>query len=193
MNSGAVEVVSKARFAALEGVGKSAVSNWIAEGKLNGDALVGAGRGAMINVAVARQQLGRSLDPSQRLAQVTVSGRASGEFAASAEGESARYQRARADMAEIDARRARQREQADAGLYLLTADARAAWTRELAGLIQAIELWLPRAAEQLAGATGASHRELTVVLRRAWRDFRQDRAEVAAHAAAEAPEIIAST
>ncbi len=186
------DVVSKARFAELAGVGKSAVSNWIADGKLSGDALVGAGRGAMINVTVARQQLGRTLDPSQRLAQATVAGRRGTEAAQAAEDESARYQRARADLAEVEARRALQREQAEAGMYLLTADAKASWSRELAGLLQAIELWLPRVAEQLAGETGADHRRLTVGLRRAWRSFRAERSEIATSAMAASPEIVTS-
>ncbi len=188
MNSGA-ELVSKARFAELEGVGKSAVSNWIKAGHITGPALVGEGRGAMINVAVARQQLGRALDPSQRLAQVTVAGRRSADLAPAGDDESARYQRARADMAEIEARRARQRELAEAGTYMLTADARAMWARELAGLVQAIELWLPRLAEQLAGAISADQRRLTVEARRAWRAFRQERSDLATSALAGTPEL----
>jgi len=59
------EVVSKGQFAALRNVSPGRVSQWISEGKIKPDALVGEGRKAKINVAVATRQLRDSLDVGQ--------------------------------------------------------------------------------------------------------------------------------
>lgn len=59
------EVVSKGRFAALRKVSPGRVSQWISEGKIKPSALVGEGRNAKIDVAVATLQLRSSLDVSQ--------------------------------------------------------------------------------------------------------------------------------
>lgn len=44
------ELVSKSQFAALTNVTKGRVSQWIADGKLAGDALAGEGRDAKVRV-----------------------------------------------------------------------------------------------------------------------------------------------
>ena len=59
------EVVSKGQFAALRNVSPGRVSQWISEGKIKPDALVGEGRNAKINVAVATRQLRDALDVGQ--------------------------------------------------------------------------------------------------------------------------------
>jgi hypothetical protein len=59
------EVVSKGQFAALRNVSPGRVSQWIQEGKIKPDALVGEGRNAKINVAVATRQLRDALDVGQ--------------------------------------------------------------------------------------------------------------------------------
>jgi hypothetical protein len=63
----AAEVVSKGAFAGMINVSAGRISQYISEGKLSGDALVGQGRFAKINVAVAREQLRRHLDVGQML------------------------------------------------------------------------------------------------------------------------------
>lgn len=60
------ETLTKGQFATLTGVTPGRVSQWIAEGKLTGSALVGEGRSARINVAVASDQLRLKLDTNQR-------------------------------------------------------------------------------------------------------------------------------
>jgi hypothetical protein len=60
------EVVSKGRFAELRKVSPGRVSQWISEGKIKPDALVGEGRNARIDVARATLQLRESLDIGQR-------------------------------------------------------------------------------------------------------------------------------
>lgn len=60
------DLVAKTRFAELANVSAPRVSQWIADGKISGEALVGEGRHARIRVSVACQQLKRNLDISQR-------------------------------------------------------------------------------------------------------------------------------
>lgn len=59
-------IVRKGEFARMRNVDPSRVSQWISEGKLTGEALVGEGRTARINVEVATRQLLARLDVSQR-------------------------------------------------------------------------------------------------------------------------------
>lgn len=61
----ASEVVSKGRFAEMRRVSPGRVSQWISEGKIKSNALVGEGRNAKIDVAVATLQLRSSLDINQ--------------------------------------------------------------------------------------------------------------------------------
>ena len=60
-------VVSKAEFAELMNVSRQRVSQWLSARQIDGEALVGEGRTARINVEVARQQLSARLSVSQRL------------------------------------------------------------------------------------------------------------------------------
>jgi hypothetical protein len=63
MNSG---IITKGEFAARLGVSAARVSQFVSEKKIHGPALVGSGRKARINVAVALAQLDKNLDISQR-------------------------------------------------------------------------------------------------------------------------------
>ena len=60
------EIVSKGRFAELRNVSPGRVSQWISEGKIKQSALVGEGRNAKIDVAIATLQLRDTLDIGQR-------------------------------------------------------------------------------------------------------------------------------
>jgi hypothetical protein len=57
-----VTTLTKSQFAASCGVHRSRVSHWISDKKLDGDAIIGAGRKALINVEVALRQLRERLD-----------------------------------------------------------------------------------------------------------------------------------
>lgn len=61
-------VVSKGEFARLSNVSPGRVSQWIEQGKVSGDALVGEGRAARVRVRTAQAQLKRHLDPTQMTA-----------------------------------------------------------------------------------------------------------------------------
>lgn len=62
----AAETMSKGDFAAHIGISPGRVSQYIAEGKISGEALEGDGRRARIRTSVAISQLQRTLDPNQR-------------------------------------------------------------------------------------------------------------------------------
>lgn len=59
------EIVSKSRFAELCNVSPGRVTQWISEGKLHGDAIVGAGRSAQIDVDLGKAQVKASRNADQ--------------------------------------------------------------------------------------------------------------------------------
>lgn len=60
-------LATKTEFADIVGKTAACVSQWIKNRKISGDALVGTGRNAKINVEKAQAQLRVRLDPGQRL------------------------------------------------------------------------------------------------------------------------------
>jgi len=66
-------LMRKSVFAELRGVSCSRVSQWIAEGKIGPDAIVGAGQRAMIDAPLALKQLQDRIDQhsAQRLSQAS--------------------------------------------------------------------------------------------------------------------------
>lgn len=62
----AKDPLSKSEFAFRRGVTPARVSQWISEGKISGDAIVGSGRHARIDEEVACRQLDAALDLVQR-------------------------------------------------------------------------------------------------------------------------------
>jgi len=190
------EVLSKNEFAARRGVHKSAVSHWIKDGRLYGDALVGTGRTAKINVAVAEAQLSRTLDLGQRLVHAASPGATAEPKALAVNDDAARYQKAKADAAEIEAERARRRMEEERGRYVLAEEARDAWSRELARRAERLERWVTDAAQDVAAAQAEAagpldHKGLTVVLRSSLRRFRASAAADARERHAAAPELVA--
>lgn len=176
------DVVTKGEFAKLRGVAPSAVSNWLRDGKLFGDALVGTGPRARIRVAVAEAQLAATLDPGQQMGQGKVPLAAA---AAKAEDESslARYQAAKAEREELRLAQEKAEAAAREGEYLRTEEARAAWGAELSALVAGVEAALPDAANRIAAALQVDPSAVTRLLR-TW--FRDTRARLSADAEARA-------
>src|ERR1700677_332322 len=59
--------VSKSEFAELMNVSRQRVSQWLSARQIDGEALVGDGRTARINVEIAKEQLSARLSLSQHL------------------------------------------------------------------------------------------------------------------------------
>ena len=76
---GEPQLVRKVEFAAICGVTKGRVMQWIAEGKIKPDAIVGEGRGARINVELAAAQVEEGSNASQRYSTNGLSTRLSRE------------------------------------------------------------------------------------------------------------------
>ena len=113
--------MTKGQFAALAGVSQARVSQYLADGKISGEAIVGSGHRARIRVAMALEQLGRTLDPSQHLG---ANGRArvgSGDDDGTVEDA---IKRARLEQLELANEHARAVQEANAGRYVLADDTR---------------------------------------------------------------------
>lgn len=194
--------ITKGEFAKLVGRAPSAVSNWIAEGKLTGDALVGEGHRARINVEVALGQLGVTLDLSQQLAQrspiLTAPRHGDGELPLSMPGQvpaspvsrpssdQERLLKAKADREELELRMAHAKAEEQAGRWMLTAEAREVWSQQLSAVLQAVETWLiTGAAPKVASIGGADPREVASELRSGFRELRQRMADDAERSAGE--------
>ena len=133
----------------------STISNWIARGKLSGAALTADGR---IVVAEANRQLGRNLNP------IASSSRRKVEPPSTLAALRVRREKLAVERAEREAATER-------GQLIRANEAAAAWAQELAGLVQAIDLFvldLP----QKAGLD----RDQAERVRREWRAFRERQA-----------------
>lgn len=183
VDTAVAEVVSKTEFARLLGQHKSTVAKWIARSKLK-RALVGSGPTAQIHVPTALAELGRSLRADDQLtlpeaqpapAPVRLAPvlRLDGPL-----GWKERHDRAKAETAELELKRAQRREAEEQGIYLRADAARADWAREASRLVEAIELWLAEAAKAQAEAVGGEARALEAVLRREFRRFRERRRDL---------------
>lgn len=188
------EIFCKGEFADRRGVHKSAVSHWIKTGRIYGGALVGSGRSAKINVAVAEAQLSRTLDLGQRLAHPAPPGVTAEPRSLPTNDDAARYQKAKADAAEIEAERARRRMEEERGRYILADEARDAWSRELSRLVERLERWVTDAAQDIANAQAEAggpldQKGLTAVVSASLRRFRASAAIDAAERRDASPEF----
>lgn len=178
-------IVTKGEFAKLKGRAPSAVSNWIAEGKLSPAALIGTGNKARIWVEQADRDLLASLDASQQerqAAPVTVSVPAVTASAAVPGLENIeRKRKADADAAELAAEERRRRLMADSGRWIEAAEARRVWTQELARVVADMEIFVTTTlAAEVAGVFGLDGKSVTVEMRNLFRSFREGVADTAA-------------
>lgn len=184
MDGSAPEVVTKGEFAALVGVSPGRVSQYISEGKISGDALVGSGHKARINVAVAQAQLRGRLDPSQRFGlnglatSLNAAPSASAPAAPSALSppvdsidEKIRAERLRQEV--MKSRRMAEDEQARSGRYMLTEDAEAQMVKIAGSMMSAFEGAIPDFAGAIASEFGLVQREVVHVLKTSFRAFRE--------------------
>lgn len=203
-------IVTKGKFAKLVARTPSAVSNWIAEGKLSGDALVGEGHRARINVEVALEQLGVTLDLSQQLAQrspvlnmprhgddelpLSIPGQVPASSVSRPSSDQERLLKAKADREELELRMARAKAEEQAGRWMLTAEAREVWAQQLSAVLQAVETWLiTGAAPKVAAIGGTDPREVARELRNGFRELRQRLADDAERSAGQTRALEAET
>ncbi len=160
--------VTKSEFAELIGVSRGRVSQMLAARQIDGDAIVGEGRSARINVEVARRQLDARLDLGQRLG---ANGRArlDGE---TSDPTDAAIKRQRLAQLELANERARAEAAASSGRYV-EADAARQEMGKIAGrLVAAFEGALPELASAVAASSSLPQREVLHLLRGSWRAIR---------------------
>jgi hypothetical protein len=205
------QVVGKSEFAALRGVSPGRVSQWLAEGKIKPDALVGEGRSAKINVEIATRHLKESLDPSQRFGLNGISTKldlleeppadqtppaARAAAAAPARSEplelsvEEQIKREKLRQAQLATARAEEQDRLSRGVYIIAADARDDALRAAAQLVASFDGAVPDLAAAIAAKWQLPARDVTHLLRA---EFRKIRARVAAEfaelAAAEAETV----
>lgn len=185
-------IITKGEFAERKGRKPSAVSNWIADGRITPAALVGSGVRARIWVEQAERDLARNLDPSQQIAQdrpVSMTAPAGGTapeapaapLPAPAEDEDLRRRRrADAESAEHQAELLRMKRERESGRWVEAADAQKRFSAELVKFVTEVETW---AAQKLARALAEKHgldwRTVSADVRASWREFRGEKADAA--------------
>lgn len=185
------EIVSKGRFAELLNVSPGRVSQWLSEGKVTGDAIVGAGRFAKIDVDLARAQLGETLDVDQRHSGNGLKTNLGGEGAAP---QPNTLERQLLEERLLKARRENVRdatEQAVAnGELCATADARSATVKEVSRMVARVEGTLPEFAAAIAAKFKLPQRDVLHELKAKWRQVRTDAAIEARERAEPLPEKV---
>ena len=168
------DVMTKSEFARHRGVVPGRVTQWISEGKIDCDALVGEGRAERIRVSVAERQLAQRLDIGQRLNRPLSN--ATGNATDDASSFDAEYKRLRVERAQIDVDNARFEQKAKDGLYTLSADAKATTGRVATELLNMIDGALPQWADQVASALEVESPRVLHVLRQCAREARANAA-----------------
>ncbi len=184
--------VSKGVFAAMIGVSPGRVSQYIAAGQIHGLAIEGEGRSAVIVVDVAMQQLGKSLDMVQRLAQstglqpslhLTPAEAAASQPAPVApapapavDSDTALYNRSRAENAAIQTERSRRDLEAERGRYVRKDAVEPGFSRVLTSIVLSLEQSLSDIGSSMATELGQDEKKITLALRKAYRAWRADMA-----------------
>ena len=169
--------ISKGEFARRRNVSPGRVSQWIAEGKISGAAIVGEGRSAQIDEVVACAQLNVRLDPDQRHSanglstnvQATVAGEAPPLPINPLERQLLEH---KVIKAERENREAATEEATRLGQLVEVDDARRRTGQEVARAIARCEGTLPEFANALAAKFKIPARDALHELRTIWRRAR---------------------
>ncbi|MDW9473409.1 hypothetical protein GOA69_13680 [Sinorhizobium meliloti] len=200
--------MTKGAFAAHIGVSAGRISQYIAEGKIYGDALEGDGRTAKIRPAIARQQLQKTLEPSQRFgangaAVLKPSAVQPNLQLAPSDGASAPPPRLtftddvadqlaaeRLRQQQITTARLEREEALEVGRYMRTDDARRQTVRAVSEAFKVMEQGIPEMAKAIAAQFGVPMHDATHALLKVFRDVRAKKAAGFRTAADEQPEHI---
>jgi hypothetical protein len=193
-----MEPVSKGEFATIIKVSPGRVSQMISEGKISGDAIVGEGRSAKINVEVARQQIRARTDVGQSLgngagtrvyetAPVTTVADTSSPRPPTVDDE---LRRERLANLRFQNRRAAEEERERQGLYVRTDQVQAEMTKLAAQMLTIFEGAFPDLANALSAKFDLPQRDILHILREQGRAVRQKAADAARKKAVSLPEFI---
>lgn len=202
----ATDICSKSEFARRRGVTPGRVTQWITEGKIGGEALVGEGRSAQIRESVAVSQLKTRLNIDQRIANglgtrltIEVPAPVKQADAASAvvppppAGDPIEEQIKRARLAgiEFDNRKKAEEEAARSGRLTDAEGARAEMGKLAVQLVTTFEGALAEFASSIAAKWQIPQRDVLHHLRGEFRKVRESAAALVRQQAAEVPALIA--
>jgi hypothetical protein len=151
------DIVTKGRFAVLAGVSQARVSQYLTDGQISGEAIVGSGHRARIRVAVAMEQLRRNLDASQHLGANGRARVASGGDDGTVEDA---IKRARLEQLSLANEHARAVREANAGRYVRSDDVRREMGKLAGRILTTFEGALGEFATAIAAKSDLSSREL---------------------------------
>jgi hypothetical protein len=174
------------------GISKGRVSQYVAQGKLDG-CFSGEGRARRFDLDKVRAALQHRLDPGQMLGNGAETKRRlqEPEPATPREGELRRgdpdrYELARIQKVEEEARKLRRQNLEAEGTLVLADRAAQATARALAQEVAEFEGVMRRAARAIADQLGVDFKEARKILIDTWREHRRARSEVLAQQAASA-------
>jgi predicted transcriptional regulator len=165
-------VLSKQSFAEFIGVTPARLSQYLAEGRISGEAVVGVGRHARINVAVAQAQLKTRLDITQRIAN----GRARLDGAGAAAVEDGIKAERLAQLRHLN-QRAAEEAALRAGAYVKAADARQQFGNIAARLMSTFEASFVLIANAIVASRAQTPRDILRAMRSTWREVRTQTAK----------------
>ena len=207
-----VALLSSSELAATLNVSKARVSQYVSEGKLAG-CFTGDGRQRRFDLVKVAAALGRVLDPGQMMGNGAATKSALGRIAplpglgpdqdddeaahpdpAAGRPQRAdtelpsrdpdRYELARTQKAEEEARKLRRQNAEAEGTMVLVAEAAQQATRMIGREVQAMEAVLQAGARAIADRMGVDYRQARTILMGTWREHRARRAtELGAQAA----------
>ena len=166
-------VLSKRIFAELIGVTPARLSQYLAEGRISGEAIVGVGRHARINVAVAKAQLKARLDITQRIAN----GRARLDVGAGAAAIEDDIKAERLAQLRHLNQRAAEEAALRAGAYVKAADARQQFGNIAARLMSTFEASFVQIANAIVASRAQTPRDVLRAMRSTWREVRAQTAK----------------
>ena len=194
------EQVSKGEFATICNVTPGRVSQWLAQGHLTGDAIVGDGRNARIRVKVAQSQLRTRRDVGQTLSNglgtnVRPPPPAQGDMLRpkdALKGDQLDDAIREAKLYELQARNREtaEKEAARRGLYLDANATRREMTQIAEQMLRVFEGALSDFATAMQSRFGLEHREVLHLLREQFRKSRTKAAVTETEAAAEVDALI---
>jgi DNA-binding transcriptional regulator YdaS (Cro superfamily) len=181
------EIVSKSAFASLCGVSCGRVSQWLAAGRLDGDAIVGRGHRARIRVGVARAQLKQRLNITQRLA--TGRAKLDGDSGQSAPIEDDIKAERLAQLRHFNTRAAEDAA-LRAGSYTRTEDARQQFGAIAARLLSTFEASFVQMANAVAASRAQTPQDILRAMRSTWREVRAQAAKAQGEEALAIPKLV---
>jgi transcriptional regulator with XRE-family HTH domain len=163
-----VQDVSKVEFAELMGVSHQRVSQWLRDQKIDGAALIGAGRSARIRVEVAKAQLDSRLDLGQRLG---ANGKALLDGVELHSADAAIKGERLAQLRHLNAKAAEEAE-LRRGRYVLADDVRLEMGAIAGRTVSTLESGLPSLANAIADQFQLPPRDVLHTLRASWHAIR---------------------